>query len=170
MCGCEKKRSHCGCANRGFQPPQPSISIGVQNLLGCDCILFTGTYDKTSIRLTPTSTDDNYAATGVFNTSLCNSGYGSWSATGIANSSALLGSPIFTTENYYFASYDDSLSTKYGEVNFEATYPSNTVGGITPSTVQSFDVSSKSGIYSNVKRVIIDFNNDVRVLYFIGKC
>ncbi len=171
MCGCDKRNSHCGCGNRGFQPPQPSISIGVQNLLGCDCILFTGNYDKNNWNLTPSSTEDNNVATNVVNLIINNSGYNSITATTIFNKAKPFGSPSFYTENYYLGAFNNSLQNKLGEVNFQATYPElGNEGGITSGGIQKFDVSSNSGIFKNIKHVIIDFNNDVRVLYFIGKC
>lgn len=40
--------------------------------------------------------------------------------------------------------------------------------GISSSTVQSYNVLGKSGIYNSINRVIFDFRNDVRQFYMIG--
>ncbi len=170
-CGCHHKK-HNYCENEIYDHcHHHSQYPGVQNLLGqCEKVLFTGTYDRGNWGLTPTSTDDNNVGTNFINLSLNTIGYTSVTVTTLFNKAKPLGSPSFYTENYYIPSFNSDLSTKLGEVNIQGSYPeTGNAGGITTGGIQSFDVSSRSGIFHHVNRVIIDFNNPIRVLYFIGK-
>ncbi len=166
-CGCHKKRSHCDCDYVHDNSQYPVV----QSLLGpCENVLFTGTYDRANWGLTPTSTDDNNVGTNFIALSINPTGYTSVTVNTLFNKAKPLGSPSFYTENYYIPSFNSDLSLKLGEVNIQGSYPEQgNAGGITTGGIQSFDVSSCSGIFKNVNRVIIDFNNPVRVLYFIGK-
>ena len=88
----------------------------------------------------------------------------------VATKSALLGSPSYVNETYSMVSYPkDNNVVKLGSLIWSGTYI-DTINsdGDSGASVQDFVVLGASGLYSNVNRVIIDFNNDVRVIYFIG--
>ena len=92
---------------------------------------------------------------------------------GIANPNSLttsiynvysLGTSLSNTTEFVSKQYNVNTLGK-GQISWTANYPSgsgNTAGG-----VQDFMVTGKSGIYNNVTRVVIDFNNDNRIVYFI---
>ena len=77
----------------------------------------------------------------------------------------------FLYETYTISSYkDNNLEKKIGEITWNGLYPDNGSEGISKSSIQSFVVLGKSGIYQCVTRVIIDFRKSTeRIIYFIGK-
>ena len=77
----------------------------------------------------------------------------------------------FLYETYTISSYkNQNLGKKIGEITWNGLYPDNGSGGITSSSIQSFVVLGKSGIYKCVTKVIIDFRKGTeRIIYFIGK-
>lgn len=74
-------------------------------------------------------------------------------------------------ENYTISSYKDkSRKEKVGEIHWQGLYPdTSSQGGITTKKIERFIVEGKSGIYCNVCSIVIDFENPVRLIYFIGK-
>lgn len=82
----------------------------------------------------------------------------------------LPGAPEFISEVYNLATYTSNLTEREGLLVWTGTYPNITIGpGITSPSIQSFDVETKSGIYSKVTRVLIDFRKPIlRTVYFIG--
>ena len=148
----------------------------IENLLSCtECVLFTGIYNVNDFG----SSIPN--STGVFvpaKINLCElkNDYNIIGNDYYSGTSALLGSPEFITEVYNLASYPQDPSTQTGFgirdglLVWTGTYPNPTLpNGITAASIQSFDISAKSGVYSNVKKVIIDFRDPViRTMYFIG--
>lgn len=73
-------------------------------------------------------------------------------------------------ETYSLTSYPENVElVKLGSVIWSGTYREKLLpGGFTPPSIQEFAVIGSSGIYSDVTRVIMDFNNIKRILYFIG--
>ncbi len=91
------------------------------------------------------------------------------SATVAASRSALLGSPNYADETYSMVTYpENDKLPKLGTLIWSGTYREVLVQGFTAPSVQEFPVTASSGIYSGINRVIIDFNNDTRVVYFIA--
>lgn len=89
----------------------------------------------------------------------------------VTTKDGLLGSSPYIDENYSLVSYPigDNKLPKIGSLVWSGTYREElTPDGKTISSVQEFPVTGASGIYSEVSKVIIDFNNIVRVVYFIG--
>ena len=84
--------------------------------------------------------------------------------------SGLLGSPVYADETYSLVSYPENTTIhKLGSIIFSGTYLEQVSDeDFTPPSVQEFPVTAASGIYSGVSRVIVDYNNIVRVIYFIG--
>jgi hypothetical protein len=83
----------------------------------------------------------------------------------------LLGSDPYADETYSMVSYPygNKEVNKLGSLIWTGTYREIlTETGETAPSIQEFVVSGSSGVYSNVTRVIMDFNNIVRILYFIG--
>jgi len=68
------------------------------------------------------------------------------------------------TTEFVYEKYTANTLGK-GQITWESNYPSST--GITSGGVQKFIVTGKGGIYQNVTRVVIDFNNVNRIVYFI---
>ena len=81
------------------------------------------------------------------------------------------GAPAFADETYSVVSYPNVGKNlpKLGSVIWSGTYREQlSQDGTTPPSVQDFAVIGASGIYSDVTRVIVDFNNIIRVVYLIG--
>lgn len=81
------------------------------------------------------------------------------------------GGPRYSDETYSMVSYPDSKEElpKLGSIIWSGTRRINiSDSGITPPSVQEYAVTGTSGIYSNINKVIIDYNNVVRIIYFIG--
>ena len=75
-----------------------------------------------------------------------------------------------TLRNETISSFD-STNVRIGQISTVNVYiePRNTANVTNPS-IQVFDVQSASGIYKNVKKVIIDYRLEPRYVYFVGKC
>ena len=87
-------------------------------------------------------------------------------------SPSIPGSQNFLTENYILTTFDSndvSLGKKTGEISFLGTYKNPEVyGSKTFNSIREFNITSLSGQYKKVKRVIIDFrDDDLRVMYLI---
>lgn len=83
--------------------------------------------------------------------------------------SPLIGGNTFIDETFSMVSYPkENELPKLGNLIFSGTYREKIIDNITAPSIQEFPVTGSSGIYSEVSRVIIDFNNPTRVLYFIG--
>jgi hypothetical protein len=73
----------------------------------------------------------------------------------------------FLLETYTLSSFDKK-NNKIGQINWSGFYPDATSqGGITTNGIQNFVVLGSDGIYKKVKKVIIDFSDTIRKLYFI---
>jgi len=72
-------------------------------------------------------------------------------------------------ETYTFSSYKNNFSKKIGQITWNAFYPDNGKNGNTVSKFEQFTILGNSGIYNKVTKIIIDFSNDLRKIYFIGK-
>jgi hypothetical protein len=77
----------------------------------------------------------------------------------------------FLYETYTISSYNNfDLENKIGEITWNGLYKDTGSDGITSSSIQSFVVLGKSGIFKSVIKVIIDFTNATeRIIYFIGR-
>ncbi len=88
----------------------------------------------------------------------------------VITNNGLIGSPTYIDETFSLVTYSDNPnSVKLGNLIWSGTYRENITDGITAPSVQEFNVIGSSGIYSEVTKVIIDYNNLIRVLYFVGK-
>jgi hypothetical protein len=83
--------------------------------------------------------------------------------------SGLLGGPRFINEFYSIASIDNSSTPQFlGNCAWEGSFPDVGSIGVTATPIFEFGVSSATGIYKDVVKVVIDFSNQVRVLAFIS--
>ncbi len=73
----------------------------------------------------------------------------------------------FLQESYTISSYDSILVKKKGEITFNGLYANQGTGGITTPSIQTFVVLGGDGIYENIMKVVIDFTDPVRKMYFI---
>ncbi len=83
----------------------------------------------------------------------------------------LLGGEVYADETYSMVSYPpgDKDVIKLGSLIWSGTYREKIDGsGRTAPSIQRFAVTAADGIYSGVTEVVMDFNNIVRVLYFLG--
>lgn len=131
----------------------------VKKLLTCsDKLLFTATYDVTKFGAGDTT---------PVNVSIVPNAY---SIINIPNTSfqALPALQQFMTEYYNLTSFSQNLEKQRGYISFTNTYPSD--NDITSIPAIEFPVAAKSGIYEYVDKVVIDYTNDIRVIYFFRKC
>lgn len=83
--------------------------------------------------------------------------------------SPLIGGSTFIDETFSMVSYPkDNQLPKLGNLIWSGTYREKIIDNITAPSIQDFPVTGSSGIYSKISRVIVDYNNPTRVLYFIG--
>ena len=76
--------------------------------------------------------------------------------------------PNILSEEYNIHSYDlNSLSM--GEIQLTSTYINDTSSPVSQAGLFNLNTTSSNGIYKNVTRVVLDTNNTIRQLYFIGK-
>ena len=77
-------------------------------------------------------------------------------------------------ETYTLSSYKKECNqsvynNKIGGITWNGFYPNSGTNTDTTSSFQTFVVLGGSGIYSKVTKIVIDFRNSVRKVYFIGK-
>lgn len=171
MCHCDSHKSHHSHNSHHSHHhshdclPQQPINPGVLELLGCDYILFTGSYNKNDRVLVSDTTTTT--STLSMNISVNPSGYNPRIVVSHQVNDNLLPPNELLDETFTISSYESDLKTKLGLIEFTNFYPNT--GTITTSKFLSYDVLTKSGLFKCVKYVIIDFTNDVRTLYFVGK-
>lgn len=132
-------------------------------------IKFIGSYDKNIINFQPIAGyPGGNAGIPAKITGLCGPSFISVNV--VSTNSGLLGSPNYADETYSMVTYPENKNLpKLGAVIWSGTYREILLGDvITAPSIQEFPVTGSLGIYSDVNRVIIDYNNDVRVIYFIG--
>lgn len=78
------------------------------------------------------------------------------------------GSPTITTYNANLLSVDKQ-NNSIGAISLASTSLTGGSGGISPPSIEIYNVLGKNGIYKNITKVIADFRQDTRVFYFIGK-
>ncbi len=150
---------HCGCdCNHNTTP--------IDNLLNnCERVLFTGSYNKNDrVLISDTTTT---TSTLLMNISVNPGGYNPRIVVSYQVKDNLIPPNNLLDETFTITSFEKDLKTKLGLIEFTNFYPNS--GTLTSSNFLFYDVLTKSGLYSHVKRVIIDFTNDVRIIYFIGR-
>lgn len=97
-------------------------------------------------------------------------GFGFIQNTYIYSNTGLLGGPRYIFENYALSSVGPSTegSPYLGETVWQASYPDTGEVGITSTPIFCFGVSSGTGIYQGLIKVVIDFTNVNRIIYLIG--
>jgi hypothetical protein len=132
-------------------------------------VRFVGTYDIKKGTTNPVS-NENFGFLG-FPTEVAGiCGYGLINLSYNYASTGLLGAPRFIAEQYSLATVDvlDGPGKKFlGNCVWTGSYPDVGTSGITITPIIAFGVSSSTGIYTGIKKVVIDYTNDNRVLYFI---
>lgn len=140
-----------------------------------DCgekVLFTGIYDLNEFGDVITPGSNGQFVPAKINLPELDDSYSTIGIDYYNGFTALLGSPEFITEVYNLATYTSNLEKREGLLVWTGTYPNITSGpGITIASIQPFEIETKSGIYTEVIKVIIDFRQPtIRTLYFIGNC
>jgi hypothetical protein len=77
-------------------------------------------------------------------------------------------------ETYTLSSYKKECNqslydNKIGEITWNGFYPNSGTNTDTTSSFQTFVVLGVNGIYTKVTKIVIDFRNSIRKVYFIGK-
>lgn len=132
-------------------------------------IQYVGSYDVTTRVLTPGSNDQSGTSGVITNVAgICGFSFRivnyNYAQTG------LVGTPRYIDENYSLSTVDtnDPGSQFLGNCAWQGSYPDFGSIGVTAIPIFCFGVSSSTGVYSNIVKVVIDFTNKVRVLYFIA--
>jgi hypothetical protein len=132
-------------------------------------VRFVGTYDIKRSTVTPDS-NENFGFIGRPTEVAGICGYGLINNSYNYVSTGLVGAPRFIYEQYSLATVDvlDRVGRNFlGNCVWEGSYPDVGSLGVTDTSVFAFGVSSSTGVYTGVKKVVIDFTNDNRVLYFV---
>ncbi len=84
------------------------------------------------------------------------------------NSTGLLGAPRYMFERYSLSSVSKTNQEYLGDCTWQSSYPDLGSIGITATPIFLFGVSSATGIYEGLTKVVIDFTNINRIVYLIG--
>ncbi len=78
----------------------------------------------------------------------------------------------FLLETITISSYTHDIQTKVGQIQFTSFYKNDSTSQDSPDTTENFieyHVLNSSGIYIDVKKIILDAMNDQRILFFIAE-
>lgn len=140
-----------------------NLPKGVKKLLNHDeCVRFRGSYNKTNFVV-----NGNVVAV---DTNICKNkdGYNLCSFVFDYVKGNKETDPIFTLETYTITSFNTDLTKQKGVITITNLYNDTGSGGVSTGGIVAFNVLGGNGIYSEIKTVIIDFNNTERQLYFCG--
>ncbi len=129
-------------------------------------VKFIGTYNINNIVSNP-GNNDYSGADGLITDVAGVCGLSQISNTYVYTTTQLVGSPRFLFENYALTSVDDNKGF-LGNCIWQGALQDTGSFGFTDTPIFAFPVSGTSGIYSGIIRVVINFTNENRVLYFIG--
>ncbi len=157
-CKCEKRKCKCEC---NYYDKSPIDNI----LTKCEKVLFTGSYNtKNNIRKEDETTITKTLAMFI---SVNPEGYNPRLDVQYNLTDNLLPPNQLASETFSITSYSKSLTEKIGFIKFSTLYLEKI---LIDQKYGSFDVLTKSGIYNDVKRVIIFIKEEgEREVYFIGK-
>jgi len=131
----------------------------------CDKLLFTGTYNVNDANYGDGDTVDVNISCLQGDFSVMNVPSVSFNSIPQDPSSVL-----FLTEVYNLTTWSPNLINQIGFISWTNSYPNpGTSNNVTSIPIVSFAVSAKSGFYSKVDKVIIDYTNQIRVMYFFKK-
>ena len=77
-------------------------------------------------------------------------------------------SPTFLAEDYNFTTWTTDLTQQLGFIQATNLYPNGNAFLTTLKFVQ-YPIAAKNGIYKCVSTMVIDYTNDVRVIYFFKR-
>jgi hypothetical protein len=81
----------------------------------------------------------------------------------------LLVNGTFTLSSYKKNCNKKIYDKKIGQITWNGLFPDRNSNNYTNPNFLSFTILGGSGIYSKVTKVIIDYTNETRKVYFIGK-
>ena len=136
--------------------PTTPIPPAVQVLAGTAKLLFTATYNVKDFYVDAVSVNIGLLPN---STSVMNVPFTLFKATPTSQE--------FIHEDYQLTTYSSDLSKQYGYIGAVNSYPSSTE--ITTEPVVKFAIAAKNGLYKCVTELIIDYTNEVRVMYFFQK-
>jgi hypothetical protein len=157
MCNCEKKEKKI------------IVSKVCNYLTECEKILFEGSYNLGDITYnSSTLTTIPYE----ISINKCGSNIGVTESIYVKdktkNNLQLL-YETYTLSSYKKEYVQNTYDNKIGEITWNGFYPNSGSNTDTTSPFQTFVVLGGSGIYSKVTKIVIDYRNSVRKVYFIGK-
>jgi hypothetical protein len=130
-------------------------------------IKYIATYNVT--KRTDNPTNDEYTGSSGFSTDIAGvCGFSFIQNTYNYNSTGLVGAPRYVYEVYSLSSVSETNQEYLGNCTWQSSYPDVGVIGITQTPIFLFGVSSGTGIYSSLTKVVIDFTNVNRIVYLIG--
>jgi hypothetical protein len=163
MCNCNKK---CNCEKK---EKKEKLCKLYDYLTGCETILFEGSYNLEDI------TYNNATLVTIpyeISINKCGSNIGVTESIYVKDKTQNNLQLLY--ETYTLSSYKKEYSqsvydNKIGEITWNGFYPNSGTNTDTTSSFQQFVVLGGSGIYTKVKKIVIDFRNSIRKIYFIGK-
>lgn len=125
----------------------------------CEKVLFIGTYDVNN---------NNVQNDGITSTLPANITKGHDTLTVYAYNVNTIVEPNipWLNETYTVSSYNSDFTKKYGQLTWVGFYPNN--GDVTDGGIKVFPAYAGIGKYSKIIKVIIDFSQDIRKMYFVG--
>ncbi len=130
-------------------------------------VKFIGTYNVT--KRTENPTNDEYTGSYGLTTNIAGvCGFSFIQNIYNYNSTGLLGAPRYLFDVYSLSSVNEKNQEYLGNCNWQSSFPDTGSSGITKTPIFLFGVSSATGIYENVIKVVIDFTNVNRIVYLIG--
>jgi hypothetical protein len=160
MCNCNKK---CNCEKK------EKIYKVYEYLTECEIILFVGSYNLADITY-----NSETLVTIPYKISInkCGSNIGVTESIYVKdkteNNLQLL-YETYTLSSYKKEHNKSVYDNKIGEITWNGFYPNSGTNTDTTSSFQTFVVLGGSGIYSKVKKIVIDFRDSIRKIYFVGK-
>jgi hypothetical protein len=161
MCNCTKK---CSCKKE-----KKCTYSHIEYLSECDKILFEGEYNLDDLTY-----NNETLVTIPYEISInkCGSNIGVTESIYVKDKTQNNLQLLY--ETYTLSSYKKEYSqsvydNKIGEITWNGFYPNSGTNTDTTSPFQQFVVLGGSGIYTKVKKIVIDFRNSIRKIYFVGK-
>ncbi len=140
----------------------------VNNFIGSnEEVKYIATYNITERTTNPTN-DDYNGAYGIITNVAGVCGFSFTQATYTYNSTGLVGSPKYLFEILSLSTVSETNQEYLGNCTWQSSYPDSGSTGITETDIVLFGVSSATGIYSGLTKVVIDLTNINRIVYLIG--
>ncbi len=130
-------------------------------------VKFVATYNITE--KTDNPTNDDYTGSNGLPTDVAGvCGFSFIQNTYNYNSTGLVGAPRYLFEVYSLSSVSETNQEYLGNCTWQSSFPDVGSLGVTETPIFLFGVSSGTGIYEGLTKVVIDFTNVNRIVYLIS--